>query len=95
MSEIKLDQLGVNLTPTKLQQPTARQLAENVKTTESVTVTNHLSKLVNLLGGDEVSPEENARVAAVKTLIAAGQYKVDLNTLSDRLVNSGLLNTGG
>lgn len=94
MDEIKLNKLGTHLASAKLQQPIVKQPVETSKI-EGVTVTNHMNKLVNLLGGDESSSEENARVLTAKSLVDSGQYKVDVQALSEKLLNSGLLVQGG
>jgi len=94
VNEIKLDKSGVNLTPaSSIQQPVKQQTAA-VTRDEDVTVTNHLSKLINLLGKDEATPEDSARVTATKRLIESGQYVVDVNTLSEKLLSSGLFGSG-
>jgi len=91
MDDFKLNKIGTNTAPTKIQQPIVKQHVEQMKV-EGVSVTNHMSKLINLLGGDEASPEESARVQATKSLVDSGQYRVDDHALSEKLLTSGLLN---
>ena len=93
MDEIKVSKVAGNLPPAKSQQPVVKQDIKHAQT-EAVTVTNHMSKLVNLLGADEASSDENARVSAVKKLIDSDQYVVDFNALSEKLLSSGLLGKG-
>ncbi|MEO8400442.1 MAG: flagellar biosynthesis anti-sigma factor FlgM [Gammaproteobacteria bacterium] len=92
-NDIKIDSMGASVAPNKLQATPISRQAEQPKE-EGVTVTNHLSKLVKLLSADEYAPDENARVMATKSLVEKGQYKVDVNALSEKLLNSGLLATG-
>ena len=85
----KLDQAGsAILAVAQLQQPTAKAYPTDFTQDEDVTVTNHLSKLVTLLGRGDVSPEDNARVTATKRLIESGQYSVNISALSDKLLGS-------
>lgn len=93
MSDIKIDQLGTYINTPKTTQAATQQQNEQAKSMD-VTVTNHLSKLVNLLGREEAMPEETARVLATKRLVDSGHYQVDVNSLSEKLLNSGLLNSG-
>jgi len=94
MSEIKFDKVGADLTPNRLLQPAIKEQTQTIRQ-EGVTVTHQMDQLVNLLGGEDISPDENTRVLAVKSLVDSGQYKVDVHALSEKLLNSGLLNSGG
>lgn len=94
VNEIKIDQLigAISSSPIK-QQISVPARDASITRDADVTVTNHLSKLVALLGQEDISPDDSARIAATKNLIASGQYKIDVNVLADKLLNSGLLNT--
>jgi anti-sigma28 factor (negative regulator of flagellin synthesis) len=93
MSEIKIDKVSATQgVSAKLSQPTMKQPADCVKKQESVSVTNHLSQLVNLLDMEDFSPDENSRVMVTKSLVESGQYKVDVDVLSQKLLSNGLLN---
>lgn len=103
MTDIKLD----NVTTSKVStQTTSNNKAVQSNTSQStaivtdvqqegVTVTNHLAKLVNLLNGGETVANENSRVLAVKSQIQSGNYKVDINALSDKLLSSGIITSWG
>ncbi len=93
VNEIKLDKPIVPASPLQ-PAPAAKLLTSESTREEDVTVTNHLGKLINLLGKDDTASDESARVASTRHLIESGQYQVDVNTLSEKLLNSGLLTSG-
>ncbi len=90
VDHIKLDKMGVLLTPEKITQQPAKRAADSTAE-EGVAVTNQLGKLVGLLTAHEQMPDEQAKVMAVKSQIEAGTYKIDIHALSEKLLSSGVL----
>lgn len=90
MNEIKLDTMGVPLTPRKIENNAVKTETASSQP-EAVSVTNHMSKLVSLLSDNHSIPEESARVLDMKQRIQTGEYKVDMDKLSDTLLTSGVL----
>jgi len=95
VNEIKLDK-SILMPATSLQQAPTHKPTQVLESTpeEDVTVTNHLNQLINLLGKEDTAPGESARVAATRRLVETGQYQVNVNTLSEKILNSGLLTSG-
>lgn len=93
VNEIKLDK--PSMMPASLQQTSTNKTQPiESKREDDVTVTNQLGQLINLLGKEDIVPDESARIAATRQLIESGQYQVNVNTLSEKLLNSGLLTSG-
>lgn len=90
--EIKMDKLMTPLSQGKITQNTKQ---ETPVTEEGVTVTNSMSKLLDLISSDAQLPDENTRVMDIKRRIEAGEYKVDIDKLSAKLLSSGVLGTLG
>lgn len=99
MNDIKLDNIGGQKISTESARPdkatvTSNQPVSDVQPQEGITVTSHLTKLVSLLNPTELMPNEDARVSAIKNQIQSGNYKVDINALSDKLLSNGLIRNG-
>jgi anti-sigma28 factor (negative regulator of flagellin synthesis) len=81
-NEIKIDKsmyLGALMTqPAKVQQPEIKM------NQESVSVSDHLSKLASLLSEDKTRGQ--AEVTAARQQVEAGLYKVDVDALADKLL---------
>lgn len=54
-----------------------------------VSVTNHLSDLIKS-ANSYVDPVSPSKIVDLKQTILAGKYQVNYETLTDRLLNSGL-----
>lgn len=91
--EIKMEKLMTPLTQGKITQNTKQEAP--VTEEQGITVTNNMSKLLNLLSSDAQLPDENTRVMDIKRRIDAGEYKVDIDKLSAKLLSSGVLETLG
>lgn len=90
MNDIKFDKVGMPVTTGNIKQNTPNVIANDVKP-EGVTVTNHLSQLVNLIGTDESVADDEARVAQMRSMVQSGDYKVNVHALADALMTSGVL----
>ncbi|MHB1947044.1 MAG: hypothetical protein ACYCQI_02875 [Gammaproteobacteria bacterium] len=67
------------------------ELAKEDNRQEEVAVTNHLNKLLKLFNDPvDLSQEDNV-VSAIKQQILNNQYKIDFNTLSEKIIRSGAL----
>lgn len=95
INDIKMDKFNTQTATQAGSQPaTAPQQAVAQAQPEGITVTNHLNKLAKVLASNADEATANASAATVnniKHLIQTNQYKVDLNALSDKLMNSGAL----
>lgn len=101
VNDIKLDgsTTGASADANKVQQTAAANpiassvagIAAGGKKEQGVTVTNNLSSLVKIVAGSGIESDDSGRVAAVKALIQSGQYQVNHNDLTDKLLNSGLI----
>ena len=89
IDNIKMD----NIMPQSLQgKMVCKETVVKSMAEEGIMVTNHLSKLVNLLiPTQNEMTEDNSKVMHLKDQIAAGQYKVDVETLADKLLSNGIL----
>jgi len=80
---------------TKKDDQTEKQtVSAEIIPTEGVTVKNHLHELVSLLNQGDTIKAEDLQVAAAKSLVTNGKYKVDLDNLADKLLTHGLINMG-
>lgn len=95
INDIKMDKFNTQSAAQELSKSAVpQQTAAQTQPKEGVTVTNHLNKLKNILASNTDEMTSNASAATVnniKHLIQTNQYKVDLNALSDKLLNSGAL----
>ncbi len=73
-----------------LAKPNDKQAAKAASSDESVEVSSHLTQLASLLDAEENVPSQSA-VADVKQRIQSGEYSIDYNVLSAKLLNSGVL----
>lgn len=88
VNEINMDKQASPVSTISLDKNTAKQPEANV--VDGVTVSTHLSQLVNLLQSENEAPS-NSAVQDVKQKIQSGEYAIDYNALSDKLLNSGVL----
>lgn len=75
--------------------PTPSLGHSNDTQSDDVVVTNHLSKLVDLVSAAGEMPDENARVMEMKQRIKSGDYTVNIPVLSDKLLANGVLKSIG
>lgn len=91
VNEIKLDNNICAFPSRKLSPLDNSKPSPFLKHDEDITVTQHLSHLLNLFVADNHVPDEANKVLAMKHKIAANEYHIDFDTLSSQLINSGVL----
>lgn len=90
MDGIKFNGLGLPVNVAKLDKNNKTALPTEVRD-ENVKVTNHLGRLVGLLGPAESIPDETQRVMEMKQKIHSGNYSVDVPALADNLIKNGII----
>lgn len=95
VNEIKLDKAGMPYTKvvtpeTKVKQDTLADAKE-----ADVTVTNHMDKFIKLVNSYDMPEQRAMGLEQIKTQIKNNSYRVNLDTLSEKLINSGILIVGG
>jgi flagellar biosynthesis anti-sigma factor FlgM len=85
INDIKLDSLGNSQSPKK---PSDQTQATVQTKTESITVSDNLSNIASTMIADVEIPQDNARVLDMKNQIESGNYRVDTDALSEKLVQT-------
>lgn len=90
-NSINFDKINMPLTHGKMEKNSNKSTSPAKEEGAGVLVTTNLGKLIGLLSVDDGATEVNTRVMDMKNRIQNNEYKVDLNMLSDKLLNSGVL----
>ena len=90
INELNSNKINTNMILDKKEAVVIIPAEEISEHTPGVKVTNHLSSLVNLMGSDNQMVDNKAKIQDLKNKINNHTYKIDLESLSDKLLNSGL-----
>ncbi len=94
IDDIKFDKLGMTKSSGGKPAKADTHVQSDMAPKEGVSVKNHLQELTSLLGSTEFANSDEVRVQAVKNLIQSGQYKVNVDALSEKLLDHGLIVMG-
>lgn len=95
VNEIKMDNVNSVLTTKKLQPESPQKSAASETSESDVTITNSLSKYVNLMISENYSPEENMRVLEMKHKIETNSYHIDADALARKLLQNVISKING
>lgn len=98
MDKISFDKMAMPLTADKLKQNDVKQSPDSsaLKKEEGVKVSQHLSQWVAFLSSDEETmSEESARVSEMKQKIQSGDYQINFDALSKKMIDQGVITTSG
>ena len=84
INDIKMNMLSITDAP-KVNHD-AREVTKKAQN-DSITISNHLDTMVHMMASDTPEPAESTRVQAVKNQIESGNYHVDTDALSEKLVH--------
>lgn len=84
INDIKLDKIGFSETPKVRQDAPTKVLPEK---TDGITISNHLTKMVDMLSPENADTNAAEQVKAMKKRIESNNYTVDLDALSGKLVH--------
>ena len=97
VNEIKLDKAGIPYTKVTTPDPKEKShmLSDVIKEEADVTVTNHMDKFIKLVNGYDMPEQRAMSLEQIKTQIKNNSYRVNLDTLSEKLMTNGILIVGG
>jgi len=92
VNEIKMDKINTYYSPENPSPNNNQSVTETVKQAD-VSVTNQLNDMVKLINTYQ-EPVSAAALGEIKYQIQQGQYQVNFDKLSEKLLNNGILGLG-